>query len=89
MKIRNIAIRFCYMNNNSIRINCSIFAIGIILLGLGIQGLYNIFDNKNFTFSNIEVYSYLLLCIGIIMILISIISCNFKPEYDALFDSNN
>lgn len=88
MKIKNVNIKFCHIPKNSMRVRCSIIASGGILFFLGIQGICNIF-NHNLLVPHQELFSYLFLLIGFVMILISLISCHGNNDYENLSDSNN
>ena len=89
MKIGNYKIKLCHIPRQSLRIKCSILASGIIFLFLGIQGLFNMSNDNNLGIPNIELFSYLSLCMGIIMILTSLTSCQVDTGYENLINSNN
>ena len=86
MKIRNFKIKLCHIPKELIRIKCSILASGIIFLFLGIQGIFNMQHNKKSSIPNIEILTYLLFGLGVMMISISSISCQFNNNYENLLD---
>ena len=88
MKIGIFKIKLCHIPKELIRIKCSILASGIIFLFLGIQGIFNMQHNKKSSIPNIEIFTYLLFSLGIIMICISLISCHLINNYETLSNSN-
>ena len=88
MENRKIKFKFCHFNRDNIRIKSSMLATGIILLFLGIQGIFNLVDGIDFKFLKLDIFSYSSLIIGTLLILSFIISCHIVGEYTPLINPN-
>lgn len=88
MENRKIKIKFCHFNRDNIRIKSSMLATGIILLFLGIQGIFNLVDGIDFKFLKLDIFSYSALIIGTLLILSFIMSCHIVSEYTPLINPN-
>ena len=86
MENRKIKFKFCYFNRDNIRIKSSMLATGIILLFLGIQGIFNLVDGIDFKFLKLDIFSYSALIIGTLLILSFIMSCHIVSEYTPLIN---
>ena len=88
METRKVKLKLCHFNRDNIRIKSSMLATGIILLFLGIQGIFNLVDGIDFKFLKIQIFSYSALIIGTLLIISFIINCQISREYTPLINPN-
>ena len=78
----------CITQNNDAVSKINFLVFGVILSMLGIQGLFECYNDKISSIDHIKTYSFIFLVFGILFIVLAFIRCFYKPMgYNRHLDS--